>query len=265
MDLGLSGRAVAVMAASEGLGRAAARVFVREGAHVAICARRKDRLEATVAELRRNAPDARVEGHVADVTRADDIERFVAAAARLGGGTLDALVANSGGPPPGPFEDLKDADWQRAFELLVLSNVRAVRAALPVLRRPGGAVVNITSTSVKQPIGSLVLSNSLRLAVVGLAKTLSAQFGPEGIRFNNVCPGSMETERILEVVRHDAKQQGRPEGAVRADRERDIPLRRFGRPEELGEVIAFLASPRSAYVTGATLSVDGGVVRWTFG
>lgn len=253
------------MAGSQGLGRAAAAALAREGAHVAVCARRKDVLEKAVEELARLSTGARVEGHVADVTNREDLQRFLRAAARLGGGRLDVLVTNNGGPPPKKFDELSDEDWRAAFELLVLSNVRAIRTALPYLRKNGGAIVNITSSAVKQPIGALVLSNSLRLAVVGLAKTLATELAPLGVRINNVCPGSFETDRIVELVRFQAEQRKSTVDQVKREREQEIPMGRMGRPEELGEVIAFLASPRASYLTGATVSVDGGLVRWTFG
>lgn len=265
MDLGLAGKTAAVMAASQGLGRAAAFSLAREGTNVAICARRKDQLEATVAELRAAHPHVQVAGHVADVSRAEDVQRFIAAAASLGGGRLDALVCNTGGPPVKRFEELSDADWTRAFELLVLAPVRALRAALPHLRRHGGAVVNVTSSSVKQPIPGLLLSNSLRLAVLGMAKTMATELAPQGIRINNVCPGSMATDRIHELIQDRAATAKIPFEQARREREAEIPMGRLGRPEELGDAIAFLLSPRASYLTGATVSVDGGLVRWTFG
>jgi 3-oxoacyl-[acyl-carrier protein] reductase len=265
VDLELRGKTVAVMAASQGLGLAAARSFAREGARVAVCARRKDELDRAVAELKRLQPEGAVEGVVADVSRPREVERFVDAAVRLGRGSLHAIVCNSGGPPAKRFHELGDEDWQRSFELLVLSNVRAMRAALPHLETTHGAVVNIVSSSVKQPIPQLVLSNSLRMAVVGLAKSLATEWGPKGVRINNVCPGSFETDRILELVEVQAKEAGRSVGEAKAERARETPLGRMGRPEELADVIAFLASPRASYVTGATISVDGGVVRWTYG
>ncbi len=264
MDLGLRDKTVAVMAGSQGLGRAAAAVFAREGAQVTICARRREILDTSVAELRRAAPEARVEGVVADVTKPADLERFLAAAAAPAAGALDVLVCNSGGPPPKQFGDLQDADWQQAFDLLVLSHVRAVRAALPRLRKRGGAVVHITSSSVKQPIPALILSNSLRMAIVGLSKTLATELAPHNIRFNCVCPGSFATDRIMELVEYQAAQKGVAAAVTQAEREREIPMGRMGRPEELGEVIAFLASPRASYITGATVSVDGGLVRWAY-
>lgn len=265
MDLGLAGKTVAVMAASQGLGRAAAFAFAREGANVALCARRKDELAKTVKAIQKAHKGPKVVGVEADVSRAVDVQRFIDTAAKLGGGRLDALVANSGGPPPTNFDDLRDEDWQRAFELLVLSNVRAMRAAAPHLAKAKGAVVNIVSSSVKQPIAQLVLSNSLRMAVIGLSKTLANQWGPKGVRVNNVCPGSFETDRILELVEVQAKERGVSVELAKADRGKEAPLGRMGRPEELADVIAFLASPRASYITGATISVDGGIVRWTYG
>lgn len=265
MDLGLSGKTIAVMAASQGLGRAAASVLAREGANLVLCARRADVLDRTVGEIRAAHPKSKIEGVVADVSQSGDVARFIDAAAKAGGGVLDGLVCNSGGPPPRDFAGLTDADWSSAFELLVLSHVRALRHAVPHMKKRGGAVVHITSTSVKQPIPSLILSNSLRLSVVGMAKTLSGQLGVHGIRINCVSPGSYETDRIHEVVEADAKAKGVPVEAARHEREKEIPLGRMGKPEELGEVIAFLLSPRASYLTGATISVDGGLVRWTFG
>lgn len=248
MDLGLRGKSAAVMAASDGLGRACATALAREGADVAICARREDVLRATAKEIA-DASGSRVVPIVADVSRASDVERFVnAAAADLRG--LDILVVNAGGPPPGAFEKLPDEAWLAAHELTLMSAVRAIRAALPHFRAEGGgSVVGIQSTSVKQPIDTLILSNSLRLAVVGLFKTLATQHAKEGIRFNLVLPGLMATERAREV--------GNVEERIRA-----IPTGRLGDPAELGDTVAWLASDRAKYVTGTVLPVDGGQVRF---
>lgn len=248
MDLGLRGKAAAVMAGSDGLGRASALALAREGADVAICARREDRLRATAREIA-DATGVRVVPIVADVSRANDVERFInAAAADLRG--LDVLVVNAGGPPAGTFEQLPDEAWLAAHDLTLMSAVRGIRHALPHFRAEGGgSVVGIASTSVKQPIDTLLLSNSLRLAVVGLFKSLATQYAKENVRFNLVLPGLHETERVKDV------------GNVE-ERAKSIPLGRLGDPRDLGEVVAWLASEKARYVTGVTLQVDGGLVRY---
>lgn len=247
MDLGLRGKAAAVMAGSDGLGRACALALAREGANVAICARREDVLRSTAKTIS-DQTGSRVVPIVADVGKANDVERFVnAAAADLRG--LDILVVNAGGPPRGTFEDVGDEAWQYAHDLTLMSAVRAVRAALPHFRTEGGgSVIGIASTSVKQPIDTLLLSNSMRLAVVGLFKSLATQYAHERIRFNLVLPGLMATERAKEV------------GNVE-ERAKTIPVGRIGDPDELGSVVAWLASEKASYVTGTALQVDGGIVR----
>lgn len=248
MDLGLRGKAAAVMAGSDGLGRASALALAREGADVAICGRREDHLRSAAKAIA-DETGVRVVPIVADVSRASDVERFVnAAAADLRG--LDVLVVNAGGPPVGYFEDLPDEAWRAAHDLTLMSAVRAIRHALPHFRTEGGgSVVGIGSTSVKQPIENLLLSNSMRLAVVGLFKTLATQYAKENVRFNLALPGLHATERVKDV--------GDP-----AERARTIPMGRLGEPKDFGEVVAWLASDRARYVTGAVLQVDGGLVRY---
>lgn len=260
VDLALRGKAAAVMAGSDGLGRASARALAREGARVAICGRREEHLRAAAKELS-DESGSEVVPIVADVSRAADVTRFVdEAAARFG--RLDVLVTNKGGPPHGRFADVTDADWTQSFELIVMSFVRAVRAALPHLRRAGGgAVVAIESSSVKQPIPNLLLSNALRPAVVGASKSLAAQYGPENIRFNVVLPGSMDTDRARDLARHRAEERGATLEEEMALRSTEIPLRRLGSPDELGALVAFLASPAAAYLTGTAVQVDGGMIR----
>lgn len=257
MDLDLDGKSAAVMAASQGLGRAAAEALAGEGADVAICARTEQRLR-DAAHAIEQATDRQVEPIPADVSIAEDVERFVDEAAdRLGG--LDVLVTNKGGPPPGGFEDLDDAAWREGFELVVMSYVRAVRAALPHLREgDGGSVVAIESTSVKTPIDGLLLSNALRPSVVATSKTLARELADEDVRFNVVLPGSMSTDRLHDLVRERAREAGTSYEAAMADWQADIPADRLGDPRELGEVICFLASPRASYVTGSVVPVDGG-------
>lgn len=257
MDLELDGRAAAVMAASRGLGRAAAEALAAEGASVAICARGEERLKRTADEIQQET-GSKVEPIEADVSRAEDVERFVnEAAERLGG--LDVLVTNKGGPPHGRFEDVDDEAWQAGFELVVLSYVRAVRAALPYLKDgDGGSVVSIESTSVKSPIDGLLLSNALRPSVVATSKTLAREHAAEDVRFNVVLPGSMGTDRLEELFEAQADEEGIDIADVRAEWEDAIPAGRLGEPRELGDVICFLASPRASYATGGVYPVDGG-------
>lgn len=251
------------MAASEGIGYGSAQALARWGAEVAICARRAGPLAKAARDLER-VSDGRVLHRVCDVSRPDASARFIEWAAKELGG-LEVLVNNGGGPSPGGAASFSDADWSSAFELLVMSNLRASRAAYPFLKRRGGSIVNIVSTSVKQPQEQLVLSNSLRASVVGLAKTLSVEWGPAGIRVNNVCPGSISTKRIREVYAAQARAAGVSLAEMTRRREAAIPLGRLGTIEEIGETVAFLASPLASYITGQTLSVDGGSTRFVFG
>lgn len=260
MDLGLKGKAAAVMASSEGLGRASARALALEGADVAICGRREDVLRATAKELA-DETRRRIAPIVADVGDPMDVERFVnAAASDLRG--LHILVVNAGGPPHGSFATLTDDHWYQAYEETVMSAVRAVRAALPHFRTAGGgSVVAIQSTSVKQPIDNLLLSNSLRMSVIGLFKSLSIEYGAENIRFNVVLPGAIGTDRQRDLVASQAEKAGISIDEARARRTKSTPLGRIGEPDEIGAAVAWLASDAARYVTGAVLQVDGGLIR----
>jgi 3-oxoacyl-[acyl-carrier protein] reductase len=257
VDLGLEGKVALVAAASQGLGKAAAMRFAAEGARVAICARHRETLQATAQEISA-VTGSEVLPIVADLTRAGDIERLLADTVAHYGG-LQILVTNSGGPPAGYFADFSDADWQEAVNLTLMSAVRLIRAALPHLRQSGwGRIVNITSISVKQPLDNLILSNSIRAAVVGLAKTLSRQVAAEGITVNNVCPTYILTERVRELAELRAKEQGSSVEEAIAHFSQDVPLGRIGQPEEVADLIVFLASERASYINGTTIQVDGG-------
>ncbi len=261
MDLGLQDKVAIVMAASKGLGRACATALAAEGASVTIGARTAQALEETAQEIQR-ATGSRVLAVPTDVTRAEDVAAIVAATVREFG-RIDILVNNAGGPPAGKFESFGDAQWQAAFELNLLSTVRLVRLVVPHMRKTGsGRIITIVSTSVKQPIDGLLLSNAIRSGVVGLAKTLSVELAPDSITVNNVCPGRILTDRFRQIY-HIAErvQQGVSEEAALKEVARDVPLGRIGKPEELGAFVAFLASQQAAYITGTTIQVDGGLVR----
>jgi len=262
MDLGISGNAALVTASSRGLGKAAAIGLVREGVDVAINGRDEATLEATATELREEATaDARVVPVAADLTDPDDITTLVETTVDEFG-RLDHLVTSAGGPPSGSFLDTADDDWYEAFDLLVMSVVRLVRESTEHLQADdGGTIVTITSRSVKEALDGLVLSNSVRMGVIGLEKTLSRELAPD-IRVNAVLPGAHETSRIEELI-----EQGVDRGeyddyeAGRAAFGSDTALGRIGEPIELGETVAFLCSDASSYITGQAIVVDGGSGR----
>ena len=261
MDLGLKGKVALVLAASKGLGRASAAALAAEGARVTIGARNRQELAKTAQEIEQDS-GSQVLAVPTDVTRAEDVAAIVAATVNTFG-RIDILVNNAGGPPFGPFEAFNDVQWQAAFELNLLSAVRLIRQVLPHMRQErGGRIINIVSTSVKQPIDGLILSNTIRLGVVGLAKTLSIELGPDNITVNNVCPGRILTDRLRQGANVQAKiAQGISEAEALSDLAKDIPLGRLGKPEEVESLVAFLASQQAAYITGTTIQVDGGLVR----
>jgi 3-oxoacyl-[acyl-carrier protein] reductase len=260
MDLGLAHKVAIVAAASRGIGRASAGALAREGARVAICARSPAELEAAAAAIRAEG-GSEVLAVPADVTSAEDVRRLVARTVE-GFGGVDILVTNAGGPPPGLFDQATDADWQAAFELNLLSTVRMIREVLPHMRRRRwGRIINIQSTSIKQPIDGLLLSNGIRPGVAGLTRSLVHELSRDRITANTVCPGRIATERSRSFLESRARAAGVPlEEYARRDLA-SIPMGRMGDPEEIAHVVAFLASERASYVTGVTLQVDGGLVR----
>jgi 3-oxoacyl-[acyl-carrier protein] reductase len=261
MDLGLRNKVAVVAASSGGIGRAVAEVFAQEGARVVVNGRHEETLSATAQEIREKT-GAEVEAVVGDVARPDDCDRLIEqAVSRFGG--IDALFTNAGGPPSKPFEDLTDDDWESAFNLTLMSAVRLMRSALPHLRQSRGAVVNLTSISVKQPVPELILSNSLRPGVVGLGKSLSELWAADGIRVNDVGPGLIWTDRQRYLADVRAKNAGVSMDEMMKRQEATIPLGRFGTPEEVANLVVFLCSPAAAYITGMTIMVDGGLYKGT--
>lgn len=260
MDLGLSGRVAIVAAASEGLGRAVALELAREGAEVAICARTAATLDDAAAEITR-ATGREVFRQPLDVTDAAGVAAFVAdVEKRLG--RVDICVTNAGGPPSKKFADVTPEDWHAAVESTLMSAVSFARAVLPRMqKRRWGRLVTITSVSVKQPIDGLVLSNSIRAGVTGLARTLASEYGADNITVNNVCPGYTLTARLDELAESMARSSGQSQESIFARWTAQIPMGRLGRPEEFAAVVAFLCSERASYITGTTIAVDGGYVR----
>ena len=261
MDLELRGKTAIVSAGSKGLGKAIALGLAAEGARVAICSRNPDNLSQAAQEILTKT-GSEVLAVPVDVIKPDAIDNFVNTVVQRQG-KIDILVNNAGGPPMGTFADFEDEDWESAFNLTFMSVVRFVRAVLPHMRKTGGGrIINVTSTSVKQPLENLLLSNSIRPAVIGLAKSLATEFAADGILVNNICPGSIYTDRIKENVAAQAKSTGQPEESIRHEYEAKIPLGRLGEPVELADLAVFLASERASYITGATLQVDGGLIRY---
>jgi len=269
MDLGLKGRAAIVAGASRGLGRAIAEGLAAEGAWVTICGRSAEALASATAAI--SAADATVAagGRVlalrADVSRADDIDRVVAATLEQWA-RIDILVTNAGGPPSGPVAALTDGQWDAAVQTLLFSAVRFSRAVIPAMERQRwGRILHVTSFTVKHPLPGLVLSNAVRLAVVGLAKTQALELAPHNILVNTICPGSIATDRLTELTRQYAAREGI---AIDEATQRlwiaQTPLGRLGAPKEFADLAVFLASERASFITGGTFQADGGAIRGPF-
>jgi 3-oxoacyl-[acyl-carrier protein] reductase len=263
-DYQLHGRVALVTAASRGIGRGIAEALAAEGVRLVIASRDQAAISRTADEIA-NAYRAEVVPVAADVSSADAAERLVSAAAERFGG-LDILVNNSGGPPGGRFTDFDDAAWQSAFDLLLLSVVRMVRAALPYLRTSGaGRIINVESSSVKEPIPGLILSNSLRAGVAGLAKTLADELAPDQITVNTVLPGQILTDRLRGGFVEPAGRAGVDvDELARAEVAKVVPLGRVGEPADLANLVAFLCSELASYLTGLVVAVDGGRIRSIF-
>lgn len=260
MDLGLSGKIALVAAASKGLGRATAEAIAREGANVVLCARGREALERARDEIA-SVTTAEVHAVPADLSRQDDIARVTGEAlSRFG--HVDILVTNAGGPPAGRF-DAHDWDaWQRAVDLTLRSPVELTRALLPGMReRRWGRILNVTSITVKQPVENLMLSNAIRAAVTGFARTLANEEAANGITVNNILPGYTRTERVEQLAQATSRTEGITPAEVLARFESQIPMRRLGEPGEFAATAAFLVSERASYITGQSIAVDGGWIK----
>ena len=266
MDLGLKDQVALVTAASRGLGAAVARRFALERASVVLCARELAHAQETARRIAEET-SAEVVGLQADVTVPTDVEALVRQTVERFG-RIDILVANAGGPPAGTFETLRPEQWEQAAQLTLMSAVRLCYAVVPHMKKFAAghpharpSVVFITSVSVKQPMTNLILSNSIRMAVIGLMKSLSIELAGSGIRINAVAPGWTMTERVTELLNGRAQANGTTPEQEAAGILASIPMGRMGRPEEFANATVFLASPAASYITGITLPIDGGSLR----
>jgi len=262
MDLGLKDKRALVTGSSRGLGYAAALALAKEGCKVAINGRDEAKIKA-VAEKVQKETGTQVIGLVGDVSLADVPEKLVRQAAEAFGG-LDILITNAGGPPPGSIDSLDEAAWQKGVDLGLMLHVRLIKSALPHLRKSDCAsVLTVTSMSVKQPIANLLLSNSVRMATIGLTKSLALELGAEGIRFNSILPGWTETERVTELMTARATTNKSTVEEEIKKQSAQSPLGRLGQPAEFANAAAFLVSPAASYITGVMLNVDGGMYKGT--
>jgi 3-oxoacyl-[acyl-carrier protein] reductase len=260
MDLGLKGKVAMVAAASQGLGYAIASALAAEGAHVSIAARNEETISAAAARI---AAEHRAEvlGTVADVSSSEAIQGWYDATLAAYGG-VDILVTNSGGPPAGPASGFDDTAWKSAFDTLVLGAVRTIRIVLPSMEaRGGGSILMLTSSSIKNPIPNLGLSNVIRPSVSAMVKTFADEFAAKKIRVNQLVPGRIATERLTYLDEANAKRAGITLEEQRKRSAGAIPMGRYGDPAEFARAAAFLVSGAASYITGATLQVDGGAIR----
>ena len=260
MDLGLRVKVALVAAASRGLGRATALELAKEGTKLVLCARGAADLEAARADIV-NRTGVEVQAIVADVSDRTQLER-VASEAMSRFGQIDILMTNAGGPPAGLFEAHGWDAWERAVNLTLRSAVELTRAVLPGMRaRKWGRIINVTSIAAKQPVDNLILSNSIRSAVTGFARTLANEVATDGVTVNNILPGYTRTERVEQLAESTAKKEGLAPKDVVARFEKEIPMRRLGEPEEFAALAVFLASTRASYITGQSIAVDGGWIK----
>lgn len=260
MNLGIKDRVAIVAASSKGLGRATALGLAKEGVKLTICAREKDALYKTADDIA-SETGAEVLPVVCDVSVTEQIKNLVSETIQKYS-KVDILINNAGGPPTGNFEDFSLEEWQKAIELNLFSAITFGKEVVPHMKaNKWGRIVNITSYAVKQPVDGLMLSNTVRAGIVGLAKTMSNELGRYNILVNNICPGRIFTDRITFLAKDRAEKTGKPFEEVIEDMGSDVPVGRIGKPEELANLAVFLSSERASYITGATIQVDGGLTK----
>lgn len=261
MNLGVKNKHYLIAAGSKGLGRAVAEVLCAEGAHVCIGSREEKHVSDTVEALNALDGHGSAIGCVLDAGNADSIRRWY----EFGNdqwGRVDGLLVNAGGPPPGGFDVFEEQDWQQAFELTLMSAVRMIRLVLPGMKeRRSGSILTVTSMTVKEPVPGMLLSNVMRSGVTSLVKSIASECGPLGIRVNNLMPGRIFTDRIVQLEEAIATRTGKSIAEIRAEAEGAIPLGRAGDPSEFGRAGAFLLSDAASYINGASLAVDGGLIK----
>ncbi len=259
MELNLTGKTALVVASSQGLGFAIAERLIKEGANVMISGREEEKLRQKASQLE-SIGLGKVAYQKTDIMNVKDIDQLVKVTVDTFQ-SIDLLVNNAGGPPAGSFEELTDEEWQNSFELNLLSYVRMIRAALPYLKQQGGKILNIASSSIKEPIPGLILSNTFRTGIVGLSKTLASELAPYNILINTIAPGRIATDRVNHLDQVNADKLGVDRETVALKAKEGIPLKRYGTPEEFANVAAFLLSDANSYMTGSSFLVDGGMIK----
>jgi len=260
MDLGLKNKTALVCGSSKGLGKATASCLAQEGTSVVLCSSNPANLEKAKQDIQQ-VSSAEVTAIAANLSDQKDVSRLIEVLFKKYG-HLDILVNNTGGPPPGKFEELSIDSWQEAYEAMLISAVMLTKSVLPGMKsQRWGRILNITSIAVKQPVENLILSNSIRAGITGFARTLANEVAPFGITVNNILPGFTRTERLVSLAEETAGRKGVSVDEAYQTWIKDIPMNRLGEPEEFGNVVTFLASERASYVTGTSITVDGGWVR----
>ncbi len=260
MNLGIAGKTAIVSAASRGIGKAVAIGLAKEGVNMAICARNEAGLRKTALEIEA-LHSVKILPIITDLTKAGEVKNLVDETVNKFG-WVDILVTNAGSPPAAPSSTYSDSDWEYAVMQNLISNVRLCREVIPIMKKQSwGRIVNMISVAAKQPIEGMILSNSIKAAIVGLSKTLSQEVAADNICINNICAGWVVTDRLVEMLKRTAASKGKTYDKVLADFTNIIPAKRLGTPEDVANLAIFLTSERAAYITGTTIQVDGGLVK----